>query len=107
MGRSVRLVVFGSLGDGLEEKVLELPPSHEFTLWELLEYAGICGSEVQLVMVDHKAVKPTQKVTSGSRVAVFPRDYAIFPDWKDFREGSLPEKPKGAAEFNTAGVQDI
>jgi hypothetical protein len=33
----------------------------------------------------HRAVSRDHVVYPGDRIALFPREYAIFADWKDFR----------------------
>ncbi len=42
-------------------------------------------ARVQLVMVNHKAVPPDYLIHPGDRVALFPREYLIFADWKNLR----------------------
>ncbi len=36
-------------------------------------------------MVNHRAVPKDTVIFPGDRVALFPREYAIFVDWKAFR----------------------
>jgi len=43
---------------------------------------------VQLVMVNHKAVHTNSTINPGDRIALFPREYPVFADWKDFRSVS-------------------
>jgi len=52
---------------------------------ELLQQLGIPRDHVQLIMVNHRAVTADMCVRPGDRVALFPQEYPIFPDWKDFR----------------------
>jgi hypothetical protein len=54
-------------------------------LSEFLNYIRIPLDKVQLVMVNHKAVPGDYMVQPGDRVALFPKEYPIYPDWKDFR----------------------
>jgi hypothetical protein len=37
-------------------------------------------------MVNHKAVSPDHLIHPGDRIALFPKEYAIFADWKNFRK---------------------
>ena len=68
-------------------------PSHQLqfamqgsmALSELLNYIQIPFDKVQLAMVNHKAVPRDYMVHPGDRVALFPKEYPIYPDWKDFR----------------------
>jgi hypothetical protein len=41
--------------------------------------------QVQLAMVNHKAVSKASSVQPGDRLSLFPREYPIFADWKDLR----------------------
>ena len=54
-------------------------------LQELLNRLQIPTGQVQLVMVNHKAVSPNHMIQPGDRVALFPKEYAIFADWKNLR----------------------
>jgi hypothetical protein len=40
---------------------------------------------VQLAMVNHRAVHKDSMIKQGDRLALFPREYIVFADWKDFR----------------------
>ncbi len=51
----------------------------------LLNRLRIGLHQVQLVMVNHIAVPRDYVIQPGDRVALFPPDYPIFADWKDFR----------------------
>ena len=46
---------------------------------------GIPYRHVQLVMVNHQAASVDSVVRPGDRLALFPREYPIFADWKDHR----------------------
>lgn len=75
---------FGSLGR--EQGVRSLCDlQRPIPLQEFLSGLQIPPDQVQLVMVNHKAVPPTHVIQPGDRVALFPREYAIFADWKDMR----------------------
>jgi len=52
---------------------------------EILKRLGIPSSSVQLAMANHRAVSLSETVRPGDRLALFPKEYAVFVDWKDFR----------------------
>lgn len=79
---------FGSLQPNLEEAhglLEELPSNGELSLFELLNELNIPRDRVQLVMINNRAVKMDARVRTGDRVALFPREYPVFVDWKDYR----------------------
>ena len=80
--------LFGSLskevkGNGTHpiHYTLQAPAS----LNEFLECLEIPSDRVQMVMVNHRAVSLDHIIHPGDRIALFPREYAIFADWKNFR----------------------
>ncbi len=52
---------------------------------DLLGELHISPDRVQLAMVNHKPVPPDVLIHPGDRVALFPREYMVFADWKNFR----------------------
>jgi len=62
--------------------------SHPDPLPEVLKDLDITPDSVQLAMVNHKAVPKTAIIRPGDRMALFPREYAIFADWISLR---MPE----------------
>ena len=54
-------------------------------LRDLLQRLAIRPERVQLVMVNHRAVSPDHLIHPGDRIALFPKEYAIFADWKNLR----------------------
>jgi hypothetical protein len=38
-----------------------------------------------MALVNHRAVPKTTLIRPGDRLSLFPREYPIFADWKDFR----------------------
>ena len=79
---------FGSLASALPGR--EKPPvilslSGPTPLAEILERLDIPKSLVQLVMVNHRAVPGETMIHPRDRIALFPREYPFFVDWKDFR----------------------
>lgn len=52
---------------------------------ELFDCLGIFSDRVQLAMVNYRAVPLDHVIHPGDRIALFPKEYAIFADWKNFR----------------------
>ncbi len=82
------VIWYGSLrseagGNGGSAACLEL--EKPVPLGEVLQRLAIRPERVQLVMVNHRAVSPDHLVHPGDRIALFPREYAIFADWKNLR----------------------
>ena len=87
MKTEIQLHLFGSLQKNL--------PSGQFPcrmtldapvpLSEIFARKRIPEDRVQLVMVNHRAVSKDTVVYPGDRISLFPKEYAIFADWKDFR----------------------
>jgi len=83
-----RVYLFGSLLNdllGLHEHPIQLNLEAPSPLYEVLNLLPIPLARVQLAMVNHRAVPQDHVVCPGDRVALFPREYALFADWKDFR----------------------
>ena len=76
---------FGSLGRERGEPCSPCELKGPTPLRELLQHLKIQPGRVQLVMVNHRAVRPDHVIQPGDRVALFPREYAIFADWKNLR----------------------
>ena len=53
-------------------------------LSELLKDLEIPSDTVQLSMVNHKAVPKEATIYPGDRLSLFPKEYPVFVDWKDF-----------------------
>ena len=97
MEKPLDILVFGSLS-----KDFGIPAGEPFPcailgptpLTELLTRLSIALWQVELVMVNHRAVFGDYVIQPGDRVALFPPDYMIFADWKDFRlTGPSPTLP--------------
>lgn len=88
MDGTIQVNLFGSLG---KERVQysELPSPLTLDtptpLADVLERLEIPVNRVQLVMVNHRAVKGNATIHPGDRVALFPREYPIFVDWNSYR----------------------
>jgi hypothetical protein len=88
MRPATEVYLFGSLQKKLPDSydppiLLELESSS--ALAEVLEILRISPDLVQLSMVNHKAVPKEAVIHPGDRLSLFPTDYPVFVDWKDFR----------------------
>jgi hypothetical protein len=45
----------------------------------------IADDKVQMAMRNHRAVSKDADVNPGDRLALFPVEYPVYPDWNDFR----------------------
>ena len=85
MSTYTELVLFGSL----KREMTDVDESIRFELEgptpliEVLQIHKIPVTMVQLAMVNHSAVPKNSIIHPGDRLALFPREYAIFSDWKD------------------------
>ena len=80
--------LFGSLLNGLADRCdhpIQLDLEAPSSLREVLYLLPIPSEKVQLAMVNHRAVYRDHMIRPGDRVALFPKEYAFFADWKDFR----------------------
>ncbi len=78
--------LYGSLRpDTATASVREYAHGEPLPVGEILERLSIPMECVQLVMVNGKAASPGHTVSPCDRVALFPPEYAVFCDWKDFR----------------------
>ena len=94
MDSSVTVCLFGSLrgGDGRDpHHQIRLPLRVSKPLGDVLTDLGILPDEIGLAMVNHVAAPRDHLIRPGDRVSLFPREYAIFTDWKDFRSPFLPK----------------
>ncbi len=82
------IYLFGSLspkGQGIHCHPIQSELRERTPLKEFLDSLEIVSDRVQLAMINHRAVSLDQVVHPGDRIALFPREYAIFADWKNFR----------------------
>lgn len=88
MSNATKVNLFGSLREyegesGGSSSCLEF--AAPAPLEAILSRFRIPLERVQLAMVNHRAVPRDQVIHPGDRVSLFPKEYAIFADWKDFR----------------------
>ena len=88
MRNLTEIFLFGSLSGesgGTQSPRIHFDLSQPMILPDLLNRLQIQAGRVQLIMVNHRAVPPDHLILPGDRVALFPREYAIFADWKNLR----------------------
>ncbi len=88
MRTSTQVFLFGSLQKWAKD-FYDLPIQLELhtttTVSEIFEALKIPPDMVQLPMINHRAVSKDSKIHPGDRVSLFPKEYPIFADWKNFR----------------------
>ena len=89
MSKAIEIIRYGSLREtriNTDLSVDNLFPLSEATpLAKVLDQLTVRGEEIQLVMLNHRAVSDQAIVRPGDRLALFPKEYPIFIDWNDYR----------------------
>jgi len=86
MSVQTKVVLYGSLRpDRAREEEIDFIQEKSLRVEDLLAQMRVPAEGVQLMMVNHRAVPPDYVVNPGDRVALFPREYMIFADWKNYR----------------------
>ena len=85
MAKTIEVFLFGSLLKKFGDQRLELELKGPTQLPEILRTLGIPSEQVQLSMVNYRAVSKDSTIQPGDRVSLFPIEYPVFTDWKDFR----------------------
>lgn len=83
------VMFFGSLarkGGGSGNQSRTFAFQQPTPLIHLLEEMDLKPREVQMAMVNHRAVTPDYLVQPGDRIALFPKEYPLFADWLTFRQ---------------------
>ena len=88
MTAPVEIHLFGSLRndpqrDGMASFQLNL--ENPVILSDLIKDVVAFTGRVQMAMINHKAVTLDAQVGPGDRVALFPKEYPLFVDWRGFR----------------------
>ena len=89
MSEMVQVILYGSLRNtGINSP----NPSNTLlavgkanSLKNVIRQLDIQVDKVQLAMRNHKAVSMDAIIKPGDRLALFPAEYPIYPDWNDFR----------------------
>jgi len=89
MSEMVEIILYGRLGNaciGSQNPCNKLLALDEATpLANVIRQVNIPVDKVQMAMLNHRAVLKDAIIKSGDRLALFPADYPIYPDWNDFR----------------------
>ena len=91
MKSDIQIHLYGSLrniGKKHDEFTIKIALESKSPLFDILNQAKIPLDLVQLVMVNHKAVNMDSTIYPGDRIALFPKEYPVFADWKDYRSAS-------------------
>ncbi len=91
MKSDIQIHLYGSLrniGKKHDEFTIKIALESKSPLFDILNQAKIPLDMVQLVMVNHKAVNMDSTIYPGDRIALFPKEYPVFADWKDYRSAS-------------------
>ena len=84
----IQLHLYGSLRKRVkkhDEFTIRASLKANMLLVDLLKQLKIPLNLVQLAMVNHKAVHMDSTIYPGDRIALFPLEYPVFADWKDYR----------------------
>ena len=88
MKSDIQIHLYGSLrniGKKHDAFTIKTALESKSPLFDILNQAKIPLDLIQLVMVNHKAVNMDSTIYPGDRIALFPKEYPVFADWKDFR----------------------
>jgi molybdopterin converting factor small subunit len=87
--RSVTQIrLFGSLRNKLGDHydpTAQLDLKEPTPLLTVLQSLNIPVDMVQMAMVNSKAVPKNSMISPGDHISLFPQEYLVFADWKDFR----------------------
>ena len=89
MSQTIQIIYYGSLrkfrDSSLSSSGNNFPLSEATTLATVMGQLAIPIDAIQLVMLNHRAVSKSAIIRPGDRLALFPMEYPIFIDWKDYR----------------------
>ena len=89
MSDMVQIILYGSLRntgiDSPNPSNKLLTADEAIPLKNVLRQLDIQVDKVQLAMQNHRAVSKGAIIKPGDRLALFPAEYPIYPDWNDFR----------------------
>lgn len=91
MKSGIQILLYGSLrnmGKEHDKYSIRTGLESKAPLVDILKQLKIPINMVQLVMVNYKAVHINSTIYPGDRIALFPVEYPVFADWKDFRSVS-------------------
>jgi len=88
MQQEIYVYLYGSLPKIIgwkPNRMMKTPLDGPTPLAGVLSGLGIPIEKIQLVMLNHKAVRLDVMIRPGDRLALFPKEYPFFVDWHDFR----------------------
>lgn len=89
MSEKVKIILYGSLRnsgiDSPHPSNILLDVGEATPLIDVIRQLDIKVDKVQLAMRNHRAVSKNATIKPGDRLALFPAEYPIYPDWNDFR----------------------
>jgi hypothetical protein len=89
MSEMVQIILYGSLRntgiDSPNSSNKLLAVGEATPLKNVIHQLDIQIDKVQLAMRNHRAVSKDANIKPGDRLALFPVEYPIYPDWIDFR----------------------
>jgi hypothetical protein len=89
MDKMVQVILYGSLRnasmDSPNPSVRFQPVDERTPLKDVIRQSDIQEDKIQLVMCNHRAISKDAIINPGDRLALFPVEYPIYPDWNNFR----------------------
>ena len=89
MSEMVHVILYGSLRktgiNSPNPSDNKLAITEATPLKNVIQQLDIADDKVQMVMRNHRAVSKDTDVNPGDRLALFPVEYPVYPDWNDFR----------------------
>jgi hypothetical protein len=89
MSEMVHVILYGSLRNN---QINSPRPSDNLLavtaatpLKNVIRQLDIPDNKVQMAMCNHRAVSKDAVVNPGDRLALFPVEYPVYPDWNDYR----------------------
>ena len=89
MSKMINVILYGSLRNNRinspnpSDKSLTI--SEATPLKNVIRQMDIPDGKVQMAMRNHRAVSKNDVVNPGDRLALFPVEYPVYPDWNDYR----------------------
>ena len=88
MASIIHIALFGSLAKkfgSANNAPITLKLDNPLALSKIIKKLDIPQDLVQMAMINYRAARTETLIEPGDRVALFPREYPLFVDWKDFR----------------------
>ena len=89
MSQDIEIILYGRLrpapSDSSPSPASRLSLAEPTDLKAVIDQLDITTDNIQMAMLNHRAVSPHAVVSPGDRLALFPKEYPIFVDWNDFR----------------------